>query len=118
MLVEIILSVTAVCIKETGLCLLPVIFMFRNQRERISASVSLVYLLCTLLLVIFRYQMTNWGNSPNMSELDNPLLGDERGDVWTIILISIHNLKSVLLPIWLCHDWSTGTSQIRSYDSL
>ena len=57
---------------------------------------------------------SDYGNDPNMSALDNPLLDESRilslGERGSFILrILFQNVKSFLLPESLCHDWSSGT---------
>ena len=62
---------------------------------------------------------SDYGNRPNMSTLDNPLLNSSSSSsIGAILLISIHNFKSFLLPHALCHDWSYGTLRMENFDYI
>ena len=83
-------------------------FRFQISRKSIWSSPILLglYFLSTL--------NSDYGNDPNMSALDNPLLDEARilslGERGSFILrILFQNVKSFLLPESLCHDWSSGT---------
>ena len=95
----------SVLFKETGL-----ITFFIIAFKNISKSKNHVFWPNMGIFVCFaRSWVTNF-EFTNFSEIDNPMINEKKIQrVRSTLALVFRNLKILLLPIDLCHDWSYGT---------
>ena len=99
----------SVLFKETGLITFFLIASKNISRSKRKSKNCLFWPILGIFAFFARSWVTNF-DFTNFSELDNPIINDKNFQrVRSTLALVFRNLKILLLPIDLCHDWSYGT---------